>query len=266
LGNNQAFRLSKIVTGTILGALLLLTTGSGEYIRPHSIPEADASVSIFHASGVDPLPAEQPLILDLSKGDPEPSITDQLPSEAALEESAVKTVEETVIDPVVPATEPVLAERDYQSPVKPITAVSQPAPAPPATKPVESPVGSTIPAPVTVQPPAPVYDRSIYVGSAGGQETVDKCIGPVLFHLPDPNFPVYVAEHDGCGGWERIGTLGKGQSVHMSGLVSGDYTVQEITTVKKKSNSNQIRFSKKHSVVLQTCIPQTDWMIVVGMD
>lgn len=120
------------------------------------------------------------------------------------------------------------------------------------------------PAPVAAKP-APV-GRNIYVGVSGGQETVDRCIGPVLFPLPDPNIPVYIAEHDGCGGWQRIGTLTKGETVNMSGLVKGTYTVQEIVTVKKKSNSDQINFSRKHSVVLQTCIPSTDWMIVVGLD
>lgn len=268
MGKNHILRLSGIATGAVLSASLLLITGSSGYVNPHT------GIG-FKSSSTEAFLKEQTMDSDLSKEvqESQAAPVSSQPETRASVESPAELVVSLVIDVAEPVdSEPVSqiagAPVEVIEPIKSTPAPVAPAPETVTPKPVEAPKApiAPAPAPVTVQPPAPTYDRSIYVGASGGQETVDRCIGPVLFHLPDPNFPVYIAEHDGCGGWERIGTLGTGQRVRMSGLVSGDYTVQEITTVKKKSSSNQIRFSKKHSVVLQTCIPQTDWMIVVGLD
>lgn len=268
MGKNHIFRLSGIATGAVLSTSLLLAIGSSGYINPSLAVEPESS-------SIASSPNEQNKDSDLAKElqEPQAAPVESSPAPVA-QDSSTMAPAEVIMNTVVAVDEPVSPEPVapvVETPVEliePAPVPVVPAPTPAAPKPVEAPRVPVAPAPVpvAVQPPAPAYDRSIYVGASGGQETVDRCIGPVLFPIPDPNIPVYVAEHDGCGGWQRIGTLGTGYRVHMSGLVSGDYTVREIVTVKKGAMSNQIGFSKRHSVVLQTCIPGTNSMVVVGMD
>lgn len=142
----------------------------------------------------------------------------------------------------------------------------------PALEPVvTSPVVVPAPVPVTVTPspktnPAPaVAVREIYVGLAGGQSVVDLGRGPVLFSLP-AGFPPYVAEHDLQGGWEQFGTLSAGMTVRMSGLVTGTYTVGQIINVPKGGTVDEFKkFQVVPKVMLQTCVPGTDRMIIVGL-
>jgi hypothetical protein len=113
-------------------------------------------------------------------------------------------------------------------------------------------------------PQAPVA-RSVHVGLAGGQSVVDLGRGPVLFTIP-AGFPPYVAEHDSTGGWARFGTLRSGMKVNMSGLVGGSYTVGQIITVPKGGTTDEFRkFAVMPKVLLQTCIPGTNKMVVVGL-
>lgn len=119
------------------------------------------------------------------------------------------------------------------------------------------------PAPVP-DPAQPVVDRVIHVGLAGGQDVVDMGAGPVLFPLP-AGWPPYVAEHDYHGGWQRFGTLSHGMTVAMTGLVSGTYTVGEIINVPRGGTVSDLRFSSMPKVLLQTCIPGTNLMVVVGL-
>lgn len=129
--------------------------------------------------------------------------------------------------------------------------------APPAPPPAPAPA----PAPAPVQP---AVDRVIHVALAGGQNVVDMGAGPVLFPLP-AGWPPYVAEHDSHGGWARFGTLSHGMTVTMTGLVTGTYTVGEIINVPRGGNASHLTFSSMPKVMLQTCIPGTDRMVVVGL-
>ena len=106
--------------------------------------------------------------------------------------------------------------------------------------------------------------RVINVGYAGGQDVVDMGVGPVLFPLPG-NWPPYVAEHDFHGGWDRIGTLTPGMKVTMTGLVAGSYTVGEMIHVPRGGRTSDLAFSVMPQVMLQTCIPGTEMMLVVGL-
>lgn len=114
-------------------------------------------------------------------------------------------------------------------------------------------------------PPQGPETRFVHVGLAGGQSVVDLGRGPVLFPIP-AGFPPYVAEHDSMGGWARFGTLRSGMKVNMSGLVGGSYTVGQIITVPKGGNTDEFRkFAVMPKVLLQTCIPGTKKMVVVGL-
>lgn len=135
------------------------------------------------------------------------------------------------------------------------------APAVQPAAPVQQAAAAPAPASAPVQPSV---DRIIHVGLAGGQDVVDMGAGPVLFPLP-PGWPPYVAEHDYHGGWQRFGTLSPGMSVTMTGLVTGTYTVGEIISVPRGGNSSDLRFANMPQVMLQTCVPGTNTMIVVGL-
>lgn len=112
--------------------------------------------------------------------------------------------------------------------------------------------------------PAPVAsNRIVNVALSGGQGVVDMGAGPVLFPLV--GFPPYVVEHDYAGGWARFGDLAPGMSVTMTGLVTGDYTVGEILNVAKGATTDSLTFSSTPRLMLQTCVPGTSRMIVIGL-
>jgi hypothetical protein len=68
------------------------------------------------------------------------------------------------------------------------------------------------------------------------------------------------------GGWQRFGTLKKGMTVRLSGLVTGTYTVGQIINVPKGGSTDEFRqFKTMPTVLLQTCVPGTSRMIVVGL-
>lgn len=131
---------------------------------------------------------------------------------------------------------------------------------------VAPPVEKTNPPPAPELRPAPVIAPTITqinVGIAGGQSAVDLCQGPVLYS-PAGSY-IYVAEHDSCGGWARFGGLSMGQKVTMTGLVNGTYSVGNIITVPQGASSDSLAPLGNVSVVLQTCIPGTTMMRVVGL-
>lgn len=146
-------------------------------------------------------------------------------------------------------------------------AVPEPAPLPVAPQVVaQVPVAAPV-APVTPVEQIPVYSdpniRDIYVGLAGGQAVVDQCQGPVLFNAP-LGYP-YIAEHENCGGWARIGTLHPGMKVRLSGLVQGNYQVGTILNVNKGDTTDVLKFDMTPRAILQTCVPNTNRMIVVSL-
>lgn len=170
-----------------------------------------------------------------------------------------------------------------------IIAIAAPAPIPPEVKDVE-PVPVTkqgiaqpvAPAPKTAQAgekktipeqkalvpvaeSAHTVSKVVHVGLTGGQRTVDLGRGPVLFPLVGSH-PPYVVEHDSAGGWERFGGLRAGMSVTMTGLVGGTYTVGQVINVPNGGGFEEFnQFATMPKVMLQTCIPGTRRMIIVGL-
>lgn len=154
-----------------------------------------------------------------------------------------------------------------EKPVTPPEAVEEPTSSnspnvvvspPPATSPAPAV------APVELTPSLPAA-RVIHVALAGGQDVVDWQAGPVLFPLA--GWPPYVAEHDFAGGWARFGSLSVGMNVTMTGLVTGTYTVGKIINVPRGgSTADLYEFQNQMpKVMLQTCIPGTNRMMVVGL-
>lgn len=182
-----------------------------------------------------------------------------------VDKSKVETIPSPPAAKEAPAAEtiaPVVSAPKNAVAAVPVAPLVQAAPAPAPVKAAPAPAKA---APAPVAKSAPAVSREVYVGLQGGQSAVDLQRGPVLFSLP-AGFPPYVAEHDIAGGWARFGTLSPGMTVRMSGLVTGTYTVGQIINVPKHSNTDEFsKFSVMPKVLLQTCVPGTTRMIVVGL-
>lgn len=148
---------------------------------------------------------------------------------------------------------------------EPVQVIPEPAAEPPVASPAPAQISPPVAAPpVETSAPVIVGARVVNVSLAGGQNVVDLGAGPVLFPLP--GYPPYVAEHDFTGGWDRFGTLSAGMQVTMTGLVAGTYTVGQIINVPQGGKATELnQFAVMPKVLLQTCIPGTNRMIVVGL-
>lgn len=177
--------------------------------------------------------------------------------------SEVSTIPAPIAAPVKKAAEAPVTKAEVAEPKAEAPVVAREVPKPAAPAPVLAPAPAVAARKVEA-PPAPV-NRSVYVGLSGGQSVVDLERGPVLFPIP-AGFPPYVVEHDITGGWARFGSLRSGMTVRMSGLVTGTYTVGQIITVPKYGTTDEFsKFAVMPKVLLQTCIPGTNKMVVVGL-
>lgn len=153
----------------------------------------------------------------------------------------------------------------------PAIPVSAPAaPAAPATTPLTAPAAAPAApaaAPAAAAPAAPVAPavRTIYVAGSGGQGMVDKCIGPIHF-TPTDAYSLFIVEHDFCGGWAQFSGIQVGETVNISGY--GTYTVTGRGTVPNPGSTNDVSrvLGGMPRAVLQTCIPGTSQMLVIGLN
>jgi LysM repeat protein len=134
------------------------------------------------------------------------------------------------------------------------------APAAPAAAPAPAPAAEPAPAPA----PAPAV-RTIYVAGSGGQSMVDACIGPIHF-TPNDGYSLFITEHDFCGGWARFSGIGVGETVTIAGY--GTYTVTGRGQVPNPGTTNDVIavFGGFPRAILQTCIPGTSQMLVIGLN
>ena len=135
--------------------------------------------------------------------------------------------------------------------------VATPAPAPP-------PAPAPVPAAAPAAAPAPAV-RTIYVAGSGGQAAVDSCIGPIHF-TPTDAYSLFITEHDFCGGWARFSGIGVGETVNIVGY--GTYTVTARGQVPQGGTTNNVAavFGGFPRAILQTCIPGTNQMLVIGLN
>lgn len=139
---------------------------------------------------------------------------------------------------------------------------AQEAAAVPAAVPVIEPAAQAAPAsaPVVAQPAS----WHVPVVASGGQDQIDRCIGPVHF-TPLSGYGVYITEHDFCGGWARFSGMSVGETVNLAGF--GTYTVQGVGTVPQGGSTADVvaQFGYHPAVILQTCIPGTTSMRVIAL-
>jgi hypothetical protein len=152
------------------------------------------------------------------------------------------------------------------SPIVPgqVLKLTGPAVAAPAPDPAPAPAPAPVPAAAPAPAPAPAV-RTIYVAGAGGQSMVDACIGPIHF-TPTDAYALFITEHDFCGGWARFSGIGVGETVSIPGY--GTYTVVGRGQVPNPGTTNNVSaiFGGFPRVILQTCIPGTNQMLVIGLN
>lgn len=136
--------------------------------------------------------------------------------------------------------------------------VPAPAPAPAQKAAVQSaPVQNAAPA------PAAPAGRVITLAGSGGQDMINRCIGPIHF---TPVWQSYsITEHDYCGGWARFSGIQVGETVTIPGV--GTYKVTGRGVVPNPGTVDNLAavLGGIPPVFLQTCIPGTRTMLVIGL-
>ena len=129
-----------------------------------------------------------------------------------------------------------------------------------ASPPAAAPAAETAP----VQPQAPAAPTAyIPVAGAGGQSAVDACIGPIRFTPVTAS--VSIVEHDFCGGWSRMSWIQPGTVVTVQGY--GTFTAfQRLVVPNSAPQSVLAGFAGGYPpIFLQTCIPGTSEMLLIGL-
>ncbi|MDP9882556.1 type II secretory pathway pseudopilin PulG [Sinomonas atrocyanea] len=125
-------------------------------------------------------------------------------------------------------------------------------------------VAAAPPAPVRLAPaPAQPPSAFIPVVGAGGQASVDACQGPVRF--TPVTVSISIAEHDLCGGWNRMSWIQPGTKVTVQGY--GTFTAFARMVVPKGAGEGVLGgFAGGYPpIFLQTCIPGTSQMLLIAL-
>lgn len=124
--------------------------------------------------------------------------------------------------------------------------------------------------PVVVAPPKPPpppkakYSRTVWAQTtlASILPALDRCRGPVAADLGGSN-PVYVAEHDYCGGSAWMWNLDPKDHVALDGkgVDDGLYVVTKLKYFPRKSGAD-VADLPAGDVVLQTCVSKTEMVFI----
>jgi hypothetical protein len=119
--------------------------------------------------------------------------------------------------------------------------------------------------PAAVQRPAPAQPPSTFIPvvGAGAQASVDACQGPVRF--TPVTVSISIAEHDLCGGWNRMSWIQPGTKVTVQGY--GTFTAFARMVVPKGAGEGVLGgFAGGYPpIFLQTCIPGTSQMLLIAL-
>jgi LysM repeat protein len=105
--------------------------------------------------------------------------------------------------------------------------------------------------------------RVITLSGSGGQGMIDRCAGPIHFTPITQAFSI--TEHDYCGGWARFSGIQIGETVTITG--KGTYKVTGRGVVPNPGDLDDLSSALGGipPVFLQTCIPGTRTMLVIGL-
>lgn len=112
--------------------------------------------------------------------------------------------------------------------------------------------------------PKAKFTRTIWTSTklAEIDAALDQCRGPVSADL-GADKPVFVAEHDYCGGSAWMWKLGVDDTVELNGkgVDAGLYVVSELRYFPRKSGA-QVSDLPPGDVVLQTCVSATKMVFI----
>jgi len=113
-------------------------------------------------------------------------------------------------------------------------------------------------------PPKPKFTRTIWTSTklADIDAALDRCRGPVSADLGDKK-PVFVAEHDYCGGSAWMWKLGVDDAVALTGagIDAATYVVSELRYFPRKAGAT-VEDLPPGDVVLQTCVSPTRMVFI----
>lgn len=115
-----------------------------------------------------------------------------------------------------------------------------------------------------VEPPKAKFTRTIWTSTklAEIDAALDLCRGPVSSDLGDGE-PVFIAEHDYCGGSAWMWKLGVDDTVALKGkgVDAGLYVVSELRYFPRKAGAD-VSDLPPGEVVLQTCVSTTKMVFI----
>jgi hypothetical protein len=133
-----------------------------------------------------------------------------------------------------------------------------------AAAPQPAEVQQAQPAPEAQPAPAP-QPAAVFIPvvGAGGQAAVDACAGAVRF--TPVTVSVSIAEHDLCGGWDRMGWIQPDTVVSVQGY--GTFTAVQRMVVPQGAKEGVLGgFAGGYPpIFLQTCIPGTSEMLLIAL-
>lgn len=236
---------------------------------PAAAPPAEAAPAAVPAVVAEPAPAAEaapappggdPNLYTVASGDTVGSIAARFGVDvnAMLAANGLGAYSVIVPGQVLKLTGPPVA------PVAPPAAVQAPVAQAPVAQAQAAAAPAVVAAPAPAPAPAPAV-RTIYVAGAGGQSLVDACIGPINY-TPTNAYAVFITEHDFCGGWARFSGIGVGETVSIPGY--GTFTATGRGQVPNPGTTNDVAavFGGFPAVVLQTCIPGTNQMLVIALN
>ncbi|MGZ5368381.1 hypothetical protein [Aeromicrobium sp.] len=133
-----------------------------------------------------------------------------------------------------------------------------------ATIPAVAETAEPPPEPLPESAPKAKFTRTIWTSTklAEIDAALDQCRGPVSADL-GADKPVFVAEHDYCGGSAWMWKLGVDDTVELNGkgVDEGLYVVSELRYFPRKSGA-QVSDLPPGDVVLQTCVSATKMVFI----
>lgn len=117
---------------------------------------------------------------------------------------------------------------------------------------------------ILAKPPKTKFTRTIWTETALGDilPALDKCRGPVASSLGEDK-PVYVAEHDYCGGSAWMWKLHVSDAVDLkgAGIDPGVYVVTKLKYFPRHADA-AVSDLPDGVIVLQTCVSKTQMVFI----
>ncbi|MEA5457007.1 peptidoglycan-binding protein [Sinomonas sp. JGH33] len=244
----SAFIRPLVATAAVVGAFVIVG-GSSAAVPPP--PPAAPAASASAASAPDPLGEQRAVVLAAREATQARLVQEAAEAEQKAEAAAQAAAAEAAAQAAAAQAAQAAAAQAAQA------AAAQ------AAQDAAAQAARQAPAPAPAPKPAAPPSAFIPVVGAGGQAAVNACQGPV--HFTPVTVSVSIAEHDYCGGWNRMSWIQPGTIVTVQGY--GTFTAFQRMVVSQGASEYVVgNFAGGYPpIFLQTCIPGTDQMLLIGL-